>query len=504
MSTPPLTDQWPELLRQLLLGTDQQPSTPAEAAEDPAAQLLTDVGTAHLLRRGAQALRTWSDNIPTLAAAETRRACSWRSIQHLQTILSGDRLSALPEFARLLERHDRCLPPESLPDLLNQCVEDASLWPLLQPILGQRGQWLLAQHPAWSRLAISLAQAQEWPNVKGKEQLTLFQRFRRLDPAAARADLLLRWSQLTHQQQARILPALAVNLSAADETFLETARLAKRKPIRLAACDLLARLPDSALVNRLWEHAKTVVQRRGKTITVTLPDPLPKAMIADGIERKGSKTRLGLGGNWLLQLLSRLPISRWEQHWQLDSSALFGEVAQSDTAQIWLSAWVESLSRFPNTVATRTLLRGWLLRDDDTLWDNPKAKQLLRQADSDIFNECLIPWVQQHGPLIYEGSMAAYWLGLGQHAWDPVLSKFIVFGFRDLLQTRRIPEWELYHYRRILQAGAYQSDPALFDVFKRGWSFQSSGFGRWQVEVEQLLQTLNFRREMRAALATTT
>ncbi|MEM9928700.1 MAG: DUF5691 domain-containing protein [Bacteroidota bacterium] len=503
-SSPPSSGQpWPALLRQLLLGTDQQPTPPEESLageEDAVEGLLTAVASAHLLRKGARPLEQWQGDLAKLPEVEEGASCSWRSVQHLKTILSGDRLQALPEFARLLERYEKRLPPESLPELLDQCLEEPALWPLVRPILGARGRWLLEQSQHWSRLEISLAAAQQWPDAKGKEQLELLQRYRQLDPAAARADLLLHWPNLPHQTQARLLPALAAQLSLADESFLEEARLAKRKPIRLAACDLLAKLPESALVQRLWHHAQEVVAYKRKKIVVQIPETLPKETVADGIVPTGSKTQLGLRGSWLSQVLNKIPLFFWTDKWQIDASTFLAAIATSEQQDIWFKALVESLHRFPNAEGERTLFRWWLQLGRTSWWDNPSAKKLLQNTSSDVFNECLVPWIQQHGPLVPEGSMAAYWLGLGQHTWDPALSRFLIFGFRDVLQTRRIPEWELYHYKRIFQAAAYQSDPVLLDVFKKGWTFQSSGFGRWQVEIEQLLQTLHFRREMRVML----
>ena len=134
------------------------------------AKLLELAGKSHLLLKGAYPLPTWASTIPTPPAATSGTPCSWRSVQHLQLILTGHHERALPEFIRLLAKHQKRLPAESIPTLLDQCTAKPTLWGLLQPLLGEAELWLIRQHPHWSRLLPNMGVLDNWPATKGKEQ----------------------------------------------------------------------------------------------------------------------------------------------------------------------------------------------------------------------------------------------------------------------------------------------------------------------------------------------
>ncbi len=281
---------WDELVRRLLLGTDQLPAeelqtsdAPADEAPESHQQLLEMVGVTQILRQGARQLPTLNEALPSPAPEAALAPCSWRSVQHLQAILDGHHQPALPEFAQLLKKHQKQLPHETLPNLLEQCREQPELWQLIEPILGTRGRWLLQQHPHWSALLPSTAALESWPLATGKEQLALLTAYRREDPEAARQSLTDHWLELDHKAQGRILPALAEGLTSNDETFLDHCRLAKRKNVRSVAADLLASLPESSLQDRLWEHAQSCLVLKANKLELILPEDLPKATQEDGI-----------------------------------------------------------------------------------------------------------------------------------------------------------------------------------------------------------------------------
>ena len=97
-------------------------------------------------------------------------------------------------------------------------------------------------------------------------------------------------------------------MSLDDETFLEAALDDRRKEVRGAAADLLARLPESALRRRALERALPLLKfksnkLRRKTIEVTLPEACDKAMQRDGVEPKPGFRGVGEKAWWLQQML---------------------------------------------------------------------------------------------------------------------------------------------------------------------------------------------------------
>lgn len=504
-----IDQNWKELVRYLLLGTDQLPLSAEVLSimqalgveqEENHQMLLEAVSLTHLLQKGAPRSANVSFTVPEPAKPSAGGACSWRSVQHLQAILNGHHLPALPEFVQLLHTHNKQLPADSLPVLLEQCRANPDLWELVRPIIGERGLWLMRQHPHWSNLEPQVAALEEWPEQSGKTQLFLLQAYRKVDSAAARESLTDHWLQLDHKTQARLLPALSEGLKADDEAFLEHCLQAKRKEVRKAAANLLSRLADSQLVGRLWGYAQSSLLLKDGKVICELPEELPRETEADGIYPTGSKTPGGLKLNWLQQIVAGIPLLYWVDHWKKTPWEIIHLIANGPHSTTILNAFTESLIRFPDTVGTEAVIKWWLLSGQESLWNNNTAKQLLKQTSVSFFNESQLRWLEQFGPLVPADSLPAYWLTNSTHSWAPALSKIIVLGFQDVLQGRRTANWDLWHYRRLFEAAAYHSDPQLLDQFKSGWSFRSASFGRWHADLEKMLQILHFRREMIAEL----
>jgi hypothetical protein len=70
----------------------------------------------------------------------------------LKEILSGKMDEAWGEFVSYAEKTNKIIPPEFLPQLIHYCRGNAQLWVALRPIIGERGLWLVTQHPDWQSL----------------------------------------------------------------------------------------------------------------------------------------------------------------------------------------------------------------------------------------------------------------------------------------------------------------------------------------------------------------
>ncbi|RMF02474.1 MAG: hypothetical protein D6772_03450, partial [Bacteroidetes bacterium] len=286
-----------------------------------------------------------------------------------------------------------------------------------------------------------------------------------------------------------------------DEAFLSTQLGARRKEIRLVAADLLSRLPNSSYLQTLYQEARQILRYAQQQWTLHLPKRVPSSAKNLGIETKGSRQPGGLALNWLVQLLMRIPLSYWSQASQQVPTRILRSWLALPHGLALVQAAAASLLRHPDEEWTDALIGYWLETNNENLWRQPTAKKVLAQASATTFNDTLLPWLLQYGPLVPEDSLAAYWLSLGAHPWSPQLSRIIIEGFCDLVRERHTQHWDLYHYQRIFQAAAYQSDTSIFSTLRQNWPSGGSGLGRWSVEMEKLLQTLHFRLEMQKALA---
>jgi hypothetical protein len=150
-----------DLIKTALMGTDR--STPSvfllEKAKnlgvksDEATEIVLEVaGITALMEKSGLILNGFDKALPEAAAVETKRLCSPRSAAQLKEILGGKMDEAWGEFVSYAEKSNKIIPPEFLPQLIHYCRGNAQLWVALRPIIGERGLWLVTQHPDWQSL----------------------------------------------------------------------------------------------------------------------------------------------------------------------------------------------------------------------------------------------------------------------------------------------------------------------------------------------------------------
>jgi Family of unknown function (DUF5691) len=153
---------WQDLIKTSLIGTDK--STPSVQtleklkemgvkADDASEIVLTGAGMLCLMRKGGYPLSDFRGTLPVLCEAETALGCSPKSVSHLKAILYGDYEEALEEFLFLLKTHNTVLPAQFLPKLFHYCRGNRVLWAMVEPVIGQKGKWLLQQNEDWVHLA---------------------------------------------------------------------------------------------------------------------------------------------------------------------------------------------------------------------------------------------------------------------------------------------------------------------------------------------------------------
>jgi hypothetical protein len=152
---------WQDLIKTSLIGTDK--CTPSVStleklnemgvkAEDVSEIVLTGAGMLCLMRKGGYPLSDFKGMLPELCESETALICSSKSVSHLKAILDGDYEEALEEFLSLLKTHNAVLPAQFLPKLFHYCRGNRVLWAMVEPVIGQKGKWLLQQNEDWSHL----------------------------------------------------------------------------------------------------------------------------------------------------------------------------------------------------------------------------------------------------------------------------------------------------------------------------------------------------------------
>ncbi|MEL6846244.1 MAG: DUF5691 domain-containing protein, partial [Bacteroidota bacterium] len=287
------------------------------------AQTLLDAAAfyAPVMKAGYQPEK-WSGDLPETAFIEKQKSCSPRSTRHLNLMLTGRFESALPEFIQLMHQKELCLPPETLPGLLDKCKADLTLWEKIQPIIGERGHWLIAQNPEWQRMEQQQQlPGTDWEGAYPEERVQILEHYRQTAPAKARELLHDSWPTLKTREQAKYLRTFKTGLSTDDEIFLEALLDSRRKEVRTVAAELLQQLPDSALSQRMFDHIVQLMKlKKSKSGKIKLelepPENLTPALMHDGIGTNKNKgtTR----ASWLISMLACVPPQRWLDHFEQD------------------------------------------------------------------------------------------------------------------------------------------------------------------------------------------
>jgi hypothetical protein len=209
-----------------------------------------------------------------------------------------------------------------LPDLLDAAVRTTALRPVVAAVLGVRGRWLAGHRADWQRVAEAGAAAtvpsddpEVWRTGSKAERQAYLAARRERDPDAGRELLAADWPRLPADERTALLAALARDLSAGDEEFLDAVLDDRASGVRVIAQRLLTRLPRSRFTERATERATAVLrlERHGQrqSLAVTRPASPDPAAVRDGIDGRPPSPAIGAGAWLLTQLIAAVPMAAW-------------------------------------------------------------------------------------------------------------------------------------------------------------------------------------------------
>ncbi len=193
-------------------------------------------------------------NVPSVI--EERDVCSREAMIHLLMMLDGKYKEFLPMWLRAMAEHNKIVPEEALPVLLDFGRKNKDLRELILPVLGRRGEWLaeMATRHDWLWFKPRNVK-RRWEQGANATRIELIELLRESDPSQAREMIAEVWDKENKEIRMKLLAALKINLSVEDEEFIENALEDRTYDVRNLAIELLARLPESALRQRMQERA---------------------------------------------------------------------------------------------------------------------------------------------------------------------------------------------------------------------------------------------------------
>ncbi len=396
----------------------------AENSDAPLALLRAASLLSTYERAGRRPAPATAQPVPICEDAD-QRCCSPNAAAHLAKILYEGFDDLLGEWCEAARRRGLVVTHEFVIELLNRAQaappESAAR---IRAVAGKRGAWVESLRSA----APATTPLERWKNGSMAERAWALRELRRSDANAARALLQAGWEQEPPDERAALIAALELGLSSADELFLEAALDDRRKATRLAAAELLASIPASALSQRMATRAADCVsikltKRTARSavarIDVTLPNKPDAATRRDGVEFR-SVGQMGERASALSQFVAFAPLELWERS---------GASAAELVAAARSSEWSEPLLKGGASAARRARAAAWLepLLADALSDEALDAKALLRALDAAARERVMtraLPATKPPSESVLEALDAC------EHAWSISFSRSVLVALQ--------------------------------------------------------------------------
>lgn len=505
---------WQNIVKTALLGTQRSQLSESDKLAlnefgvktdaEPARIVLQSAALMGQMQRIGQELPKRKGGLPMAAATETLEFCSEKAAYNLRLMLSSEEFApALPEFLRHLENAKKILPPEALPQVLNECIANEILWEAIQNAIGERGKWLALQHPKWRNLLVEPS-FENWETGTKAERLALLEYLRKQQPQRATALMATTWAEDSFQDRQYFLDCLHVNLSENDEPFLESCLDDKRKEIRTTAVLLLSKIENSGLINRLFAEALTFLEVKSRLlkkpkIVVTIPEDFKPEWKRDGIAEKSHQFSVGQKANWLGQIIQKIPPSKWDEHLKLSPEETLDIFIRSEWSELILQALINATGAFSEVSAAwaEAILTFWINKRNKNRFQNVSIQPLFKAVSKSLFNKmCLLELKQRNGYIDDSEDVAILLMTYGdQYLWEDSLTKAFYANLTNWLsmETR---SWHGWHYRTILKKMVFKCNANLHQELIRDIPNRSQVWNNWQKDFESFFTILQFRKDM--------
>lgn len=462
--------------------------------ETPESTLLRIAAASYLWQlagaRTAISPRALVENAPPVEDRLICEVAAWR----MGRMLNGDHRDLLPEWFALAARSGRVLPPQWLPVVLD-ALKPGELQGI-GAVLGRRAVWLATRNPAWRlRDVVAPPSEDRWTHGTLTERIGELTALRALDAAAARGWVEKTWEVESPEGREAFVRVLLNGVSIADQALLESALRDKRKAVRVAAVECLARLPESAHARRNLERLYPLLTFEKRRLRVELPAALDKEAARDGIEASPPASRkIGERTWWLVQMIALVPPSHWTTRFGCDARTLVEAVVETEYSAELLSALTQAAARHADETWLAELLRQALAKGTH---DEGTVVELINSASFETRARLIRQVLESIG--VSSFPLAVTLLSSSGAEWSPQVTRRAF----ELLAQRLRTESQQYAFPRNTFAdwGRYANmETAVAAIEKIDASCPDPS--PWRNAVEALKEIIGFRAAMRQELLT--
>lgn len=492
-----------------LAGTDRADFSAAAVAKAEAdgididadsTQILLEIAALYTQKaKAGRVLQIYSEELPPPADDADEYVCSDDSAYHLRQILEGKFRFALPEFIRHLTRSKKQLPPEMLPDIIENRLHAGDSWDTLRKIIGKRGIWLMRRNPEWHKL-LPLDDPALWADGNPAERLSVLRHLRRTYPELAAEMLQTSWPRETARHKVSFLEILADNLTTGDEPFLEKCLDEKSAEVRKTAAALLSALPDSRLTRRTAARARELLTYSAGKMIVKLPESSDSAGLRDGLFAPLKIPQQGLRAAWAAQIIAYLPPRHWEEEFGLKPLEILEKFFATDYARLLLYAVLTAVKRYENAAWAEAYLRLSIEKHLDFRPEGEVISRLLDMISDQQFNQLLGKYIKQYDLTLNDSPLQPFMRHAG-HSLTADNTVAVIDSYKKMIAEGRNAYGNYSEQKEILRQLAYTADFNVAEQLKKGWDINSRIWRVWAEETEKFFRVLQFRKIMTEGLS---
>lgn len=289
------------------------------------------------------------------APAEDKPYCSNAALLVLNDILSEENTPLLIFWLQHCVAAGQLVPPELVHRLLQLGAEQKKLQTFISACCGNRGRWLAGFNEAWN-FSVNQTAEEMWQTGTPEQRRQILTAVRKENPALAGEWLQQTWAQEDAATKTSFLEILQINISDADEAFLETLSAEKSKKVKELAQDLLKRIPGTAVLQQYENLLRQTVQlKKEKTLlglssktTLQLLPLADESILKTGIEKLSSSKEFTDEEFIVYQLASFVPPQFWQQHLNTNAEGIIKLMQDDALGKKLLPALVLATKRFCN------------------------------------------------------------------------------------------------------------------------------------------------------------
>jgi Family of unknown function (DUF5691) len=418
----------------------------------------------------------------------------------LGQILRGSQAGALPEFLKTVVFYQKSLPPASLPKVLGLFLNKKLDFEQLGAAIGERGNWLAAQHPDWKNLLEKQTKIDIDFFTSGIEERIVFLKKTRAELPNVGLEMLKKtWPEDPFEQRAKLLPALEIGLSLADEVFLENALQDKRREVRRVAMQLSAKNEGSRVAEQLFGLAVDSIvlsQKRGDSELI-LDKKSPNHAVLMHFESGMNAKFMAAESTILAEIFALISPNKWENYFSEQPEILLPRFEKMGV----LLPILEAIQRFENANWQLAAIRFWANEPNLSAWTNPVFGKFLLDIPTEILDLEIKNAFSDKQFLLEANAPLTNFLMQSTHFWSEEMSQAFFKHLYYWLERTSELAWNGWFLEDLMRKISWQAAPKTADFVAEMWKTMPRYSPISPRTMEQVGAIFSFRTRMISAIS---